>query len=122
MNINVTLIAQAVTFFVFIFFCAKFIWPPLMTAISARQKQVAEGLAAAEEGRQSLARSAVKAEEEITKARQRAAEIVTQAEKRSSQMIEEAKNAAREEGARASCGDRSREDGHGIRAGADLRR
>jgi len=100
MNINVTLIAQAVTFFVFIFFCAKFIWPPLMTAISARQKQVAEGLAAAEEGRQSLARSAVTAEEEISKARQRAAEIVTQAEKRSTQMIEEAKNAAREEGAR----------------------
>lgn len=97
MNINVTMIAQAITFFVFIFFCAKFIWPPLTTAISARQKQVAEGLAAAEEGRQSLARSAVKAEEEITQARQRASDIVAQAEKRVSQMIEEAKNAAREE-------------------------
>ncbi len=100
MNLNVTLIAQAVTFFAFIFFCAKFIWPPLTNAISARQKQVAEGLAAAEEGRQSLERSAVKAEEEISKARQRAAEIVSQAEKRVSQMIEEAKNAAREEGNR----------------------
>lgn len=100
MNINVTLIAQAITFFLFIFFCAKFIWPPLTNVITARQKQIAEGLAAAEEGRQSLERSAVKAEEEITKARQRAAEIVAQAEKRSSQMIEEAKNTAREEGNR----------------------
>ena len=100
MNINVTLIAQAITFFAFIFFCAKFIWPPLTNAISARQKQVAEGLAAAEEGRQSLERSAVKAEEEISKARARAAEIVTQAEKRVSQMIEDAKLTAREEGNR----------------------
>ena len=100
MNLNVTLVAQAITFFAFIFFCAKFIWPPLTSAISARQKQVAEGLAAAEEGRQSLERSAVKAEEEIGNARNRAAEIVAQAEKRVSQMIEEAKNAAREEGNR----------------------
>ena len=100
MNLNVTMFAQAITFFVFIFFCAKFIWPPLTNAISARQKKVADGLAAAEEGKQSLARAAVTAEEEIGKARTRAAEIVTQAEKRVSQMIEEAKNAARDEGNR----------------------
>jgi F-type H+-transporting ATPase subunit b len=100
MNLNVTMVAQAITFFVFIFFCAKFIWPPLTNAISARQKQVADGLAAAEEGKQSLARSALKADEEIVKARSRAAELVTQAEKRVSQMIEEAQNAAREEGNR----------------------
>lgn len=100
MNINVTLIAQAITFFAFIFFCAKFIWPPLTNAISARQKQISEGLAAAEEGRQSLTRSAQQAQEEIGQARSRAAEIVAQAEKRVSQMIEEAKLAAREEGNR----------------------
>ena len=100
MNLNVTMFAQAITFFVFIFFCAKFIWPPLTNAISARQKQVADGLAAAEEGKQSLARAAVTAEEEIGKARNRAAEIVTQAEKRVSQMIEEAKTAPRDEGTR----------------------
>ena len=100
MNLNITMVAQAITFFVFIFFCAKFIWPPLTNAITARQKQVADGLAAAEEGRQSLERSALKADEEIGKARARAAEIVAQAEKRVSQMIEEAKNAARDEGNR----------------------
>jgi F-type H+-transporting ATPase subunit b len=94
------MVVQAITFFVFIYFCAKFIWPPLTNAISARQKTVAEGLAAGEEGRQSLERSALKAEEEIGHARTRASEIVAQAEKRGSQMIEEAKNAAREEGNR----------------------
>ena len=100
MNLNVTMVAQAVTFFVFIFFCAKFVWPPLTNAIAARQKQIADGLAAAEEGKQSLERSALKANEEINAARGRAAEIVAQAEKRVSQMIEEAKNAALDEGNR----------------------
>lgn len=100
MNLNITLVAQAVTFFVFIFFCAKFVWPPLTNAIAARQKQIADGLAAAEEGKQSLARSSLKADEELSKARARAAEIVGQAEKRVSQMIEEAKHSARDEGNR----------------------
>jgi F-type H+-transporting ATPase subunit b len=100
MNLNVTMVAQAVTFFVFIFFCAKFVWPPLTNAIAARQKQIADGLAAAEEGKQSLERSAHKADEEVGKAKARAAEIIAQSEKRASQMIEEAKNAARDEGNR----------------------
>ena len=100
MNLNVTMVAQAVTFFVFIWFCAKFIWPPLTKAMAERQKQVADGLAAGEEGRQSLVRSAKLADEEIAKARVRAGEIIAQAEKRASQMIEEAKSSAREEGDR----------------------
>jgi len=100
MNLNVTLVAQAVTFFVFIFFCAKFVWPPMVKAIEARQKQIADGLAAAEEGKQSLERSAKQAEEQVAQARGRANEIVTQAEKRVSQMIEEAKNSAKAEGDR----------------------
>lgn len=100
MNLNVTLVAQAVTFFVFIFFCAKFVWPPMVKAIEARQKQIADGLAAAEEGKQSLERSAKQAEEQVMHARGRANEIVAQAEKRASQMIEEAKNSAKAEGDR----------------------
>ena len=100
MNLNVTLVAQAVTFFVFIFFCAKFVWPPMVRAIEARQKQIADGLAAAEEGKQSLERSAKQAEEQVAHARGRANEIVAQAEKRASQMVEEAKNSAKAEGDR----------------------
>ncbi len=100
MNINLTLFAQAITFFAFILFTARFVWPPLMRAVEARQKQIADGLAAAEEGKQSLELSAKQADQEIAKARARAAEIMAQAEKRVSQMIEEAKLSAREEGNR----------------------
>lgn len=100
MDINLTLFAQAATFAAFIWFTAKFIWPPLMRAVEARQKQIADGLAAGEEGRRSLELSGQQAEQEIAKARLRAAEIVGQAEKRSVQMIEEAKTSAREEGNR----------------------
>ncbi|HSW83968.1 MAG TPA: F0F1 ATP synthase subunit B, partial [Usitatibacter sp.] len=55
MNFNLTLIAQAFTFAAFIWFCVKFIWPPLVRAIESRQKQIADGLAEAERGRSSLA-------------------------------------------------------------------
>lgn len=100
MNINLTLIAQAVAFAVFIWFTVKFVWPPLLRAIETRQKQIADGLAAAEQGKKSLEVSAKQAEQAIAEARARAADIVAQAEKRGSQMIEEAKNAAKAEGDR----------------------
>jgi len=100
MNFNLTLIAQALVFAAFIAFTIKFVWPPLLRAIEARQKEIADGLAAADQGRRSLETSTRQAEEEIRRARERAADIVSQAEKRSAQMIEEAKNAAREEAGR----------------------
>jgi F-type H+-transporting ATPase subunit b len=100
MNLNLTLIAQAITFTVFIWFTVKFVWPYMLRAIETRQKTIADGLAAAEEGKRSLEVSAKRADEEIRKARERAAELLSQAEKRGAQMIEEAKNAAKEEGAR----------------------
>src|SRR3990170_2371103 len=100
MNINLTLFAQAITFAAFIWFTARFVWPPLMRAIETRQKQIADGLAAGEKGRQELELAGRRASEDIAKARARAAEIVAQAENRASQMIGEAKNAAREEGNR----------------------
>jgi F-type H+-transporting ATPase subunit b len=100
MNINVTLVAQAVVFAAFIWFTAKFVWPYMLRAIETRQKTIADGLAAAEQGRKSLEVSTRQADEEINKARERAAEIVSHAEKRVSQMIGEAKGAAKDEGNR----------------------
>ena len=100
MSFNLTLIAQAVAFALFIWFTVKFVWPPLLRAIEARQKQIADGLAAGEQGRQSLEVSKKKSDEAIADARGSAADIVSQAEKRSAQLIEEAKNAAREEAGR----------------------
>ena len=100
MNINFTLFAQAIVFTAFIWFTIKFVWPPLLRAIETRQKQIADGLAAAEQGKKSLEVSSKQAEQAIQEARSRAAEIVAQAEKRGSQVIEEAKTAAKAEGDR----------------------
>jgi F-type H+-transporting ATPase subunit b len=100
MNLNLTLIAQAITFTVFIWVTVKFIWPYMLRAIETRQKTIADGLAAAEEGKRSLEVSSKRADEEIRKARERATDVLAQAEKRAAQIIEEAKNAAREEGNR----------------------
>ncbi len=100
MNLNLTLVAQAITFAAFIWFTAKFVWPPLMRAVETRQKQIADGLAAGEKGRQELELAGKRANEELAKARERAQEIVGLAEKRASEMVEEAKAVAREEGNR----------------------
>ena len=100
MNLNLTLVAQAVTFSAFIWFTVKFIWPFMLRAIETRQKTIADGLAAGEQGRRSLELSTRQADEEIKHARERAAEIISQAEKRVAQMIDEAKTSAKEEGGR----------------------
>ena len=104
MSINVTLFVQAIVFAAFIWFTARIVWPFMARAIEARQKTIADGLAAGEQGRKSLEVSTRQADEEIRKARERAAEIVSQAEKRVSQMIEEAKGAAKDEGNREKAG------------------
>ena len=100
MSFNLTLIAQALVFLAFIAFTIKFVWPPLLRAIEARQKTIADGLAAADQGRRSLEQSTRQAEDAVNQARSRAAEILAQAEKRAAQLVDEARNAAKEEGNR----------------------
>jgi F-type H+-transporting ATPase subunit b len=100
MSFNLTLIGQALTFALFILFTVKVVWPYMLRAIETRQKTIAEGLAAAEQGRKSLEQSAKQAGDEIAGARRRAVDIVSQAEKRAAQMIEEAKATAKAEGER----------------------
>ena len=100
MNFNFTLIAQGLVFAAFIAFTIKFVWPPLLRAIETRQKTIADGLAAAEQGKRALEASNKQADESIAQARTRATEVLAQAEKRAAQMVEEAKNAAKEEGNR----------------------
>jgi F-type H+-transporting ATPase subunit b len=104
MNINLTLFAQAATFAIFIWFTAKFVWPHLSRAMEARQKQIAEGLAAAERGRQDLEQASVRTADMLREARQQAQEILAQAERRGGQIVEEAKVAASGEGARIIAG------------------
>ena len=100
MNITATLFAQAAVFALFIAFTVKFIWPYMLRAIETRQKTIADGLAAAEQGKRSLEESTKQADASIAQARNRAAEVIAQAEKRAAQLIDEARNAAKEEGGR----------------------
>lgn len=100
MNITATLIGQSVTFAVFVWFCMKVIWPPIITALEARRKQIADGLAAADRGRHELELASKRAAESLHEAKQKAAEIIAQAEKRAAQLVDEAKSAAKAEGDR----------------------
>ncbi len=100
MEINFTLFAQALTFALFIWFCVKFVWPPITRAIDERQKKIIAGLADAEQARVTLENASKQADVSVGEARQRSSQIILQAEQRAAQMIEEAKSAARTEGAR----------------------
>ena len=100
MNIYLTLFAVAVAFACFIWFTAKFVWPPLMRAIETRQKNIADGLAAAERGKQDLAQAEVRVAEALNEAKARAAEIVALAEKQRNATIEKSKGEALAEAAR----------------------
>ena len=100
MNINVTLLMQAVAFAAFIWFTAKFVWPPLMRAIDTRQKQIAEGLAAGEQGRKELASTEKRIEEMLAEAKGKASEIVATGEKFRSETVEAARDEAKAEGER----------------------
>ncbi|MEQ1667325.1 MAG: F0F1 ATP synthase subunit B [Sulfuriferula sp.] len=100
MNINATLIGQSITFFVFVWFCMKFVWPPIMNALDARKKLIADGLAAGERGKHELELASKRAGENLHEAKQKASEIIAQADKRAVQLIEEAKAAAKAEGDR----------------------
>ncbi|MFN3593667.1 MAG: F0F1 ATP synthase subunit B [Thiobacillaceae bacterium] len=100
MNINATLIGQSITFAVFVWFCMRYIWPPIVNALEARRKQIADGLAAAERGRHEQELAAKRAAETLHEAKVKAAEIIAQAEKRAAQIIDEAKAAAKAEGDR----------------------
>jgi F-type H+-transporting ATPase subunit b len=97
MNINLTMLMQAAAFAAFIWFTAKFVWPPLMRAVETRQKQIADGLAAADEGRKSLANAEKRITDLVGEARTKAGEIVAQGEKFRTETVEQAKAEAKAE-------------------------
>ena len=97
MNINLTLFMQAAAFAAFIWFTAKFIWPPLMGAIASRQKQIADGLAAGEQGRKELANTEKRIADMLAEAKGKAAEIVATGEKFRAETVDAAKGEAKAE-------------------------
>ena len=97
MNINATLIGQTIAFFLFVVFCMKFVWPPIMKALDERRKQIADGLASAEKGRHELELADKRVIEVLREAKGQAAEILSHAEKRAGEVIDEAREHARNE-------------------------
>lgn len=97
MNLNATLFAQLVVFFILAWFTMKFVWPPIMKALDERATKIADGLAAAERGRHSLELAAKHSAETVREGKEKMAEIIAQAEKRAQQIIEEAKLQAKVE-------------------------
>ena len=91
MSINATLLGQAISFALFVWFCMKFVWPPLMNAIEERQKKIADGLADAGRAAKDLELAQVKATEQLKDAKATANEIIEQANKRKAQIVDEAK-------------------------------
>ena len=92
MDINLTLIGQTVAMIVFVWFCMKFIWPPILNAIEERQEQIAEGLAAAEKGQDKLLQAQAEAEEIVADARKQATSILDQAHARANEIVAEGKS------------------------------
>ncbi len=90
MDINATILGQSLAFVLFVWFCMKFVWPPLMAAIEKRQKEIADGLSSADRAKKDLDLAQNKAMEQIKEAKQQAAEIIEQANKRRAQIIDEA--------------------------------
>lgn len=99
MNLNATILGQAIAFILFVWFCMKYVWPPLMAAIEKRQKEIADGLASAERAHKDLDLAKASATDQLKKAKAKAEAqvIIEQANKRRAQILDEAKTEAEQE-------------------------
>ena len=100
MNLNATLFAQFVVFFILVVFTMKFVWPPLMKALDERAERIANGLAAADRGKAEMAAAEKRIAAELAATRDESTKRIADAEKRAAAIIEEAKQQASVEAAR----------------------
>lgn len=121
MNINATLLGQTIMFAMFVWFCMKFVWPPIVAALDARKKQIADGLAAGERGKHDLELAAKRSAELLREAKEKAADIIALGDKRASEIVEEAKVQAQVEGARILANAKAEIDQEVFRAKEQLR-
>jgi F-type H+-transporting ATPase subunit b len=121
MNINATIIGQAIAFFFFAWFCMKYVWPPVTSALRERQKKIAEGLDAADRAQRDLELAQEKAMSDMRKSKEEAAAIIEQANKRANQIVDEAKDKARDEADRLKVAAQAEIDQEANRAKETLR-
>jgi F-type H+-transporting ATPase subunit b len=99
-----TLFGQTIAFAIFVWFCMKFVWPPITAAMQARQKKIAEGLDAAGRAQRDLQMAQEKAAQMLRETKEQAAELLDKANKTANAIVEEAKQQARSEGERLLAG------------------
>lgn len=104
MNLNATVLGQSIAFAAFVWFCLKFVWPPITAALAERQKKIADGLEAADRAQRDLNLAQGKVADDLREAKVKSAEIIDLASKRANQIVDEAKEKAREEGQRIIAG------------------
>ncbi|QRM18134.1 F0F1 ATP synthase subunit B [Dechloromonas sp. TW-R-39-2] len=121
MNLNATLFAQLVVFFILAWFTMQFVWPPIVKALDERAKKIADGLAAAERGKHDLELATKRSTEALREGKEKAAELLAQAEKRAAQVVEEAKVTAKAEADRIVAGAKAEIDQEAVRAKEQLR-
>ena len=97
MNFNFTLIGQLLAFTLFVWFCMKYVWPPMLRILEEREKEIADGLNAASEGKKELEEANKRKEDILQDAKKEATELVNQANHRANQIVEDAKSTAGEE-------------------------
>lgn len=121
MNINLTMIGQAISFALFVWFCMKYVWPPLTQVMRERQQAIADGLEKAAKAERQLEEANSAAETELEDAKKQAAELISQARSRATQIEEDAKEKAREEADRILAGAQAEIDQEINRAREELR-
>lgn len=107
MNLNATLIGQSITFFFFVWFCMKFVWPPITNALEERKKKIADGLAAGEKGQHDLELAKKRSVEVIKEGKEKASELIHHAERQAGEIVDGAKERAKLEAERIIAGARS---------------
>jgi F-type H+-transporting ATPase subunit b len=120
-NINGTLVAQAIVFALLVLFTMKFVWPPIAAALDERAGKIADGLAAADKARSELSSANKRVEDELTKSRTETAARLADAERRGQAMVEEAKAKATEEGNKIIAAAKAEADQQTIKAREALR-
>ncbi|MFZ9615628.1 MAG: F0F1 ATP synthase subunit B [Fluviibacter sp.] len=121
MNLNATLFAQLIVFFILVWFTMKFVWPPITKALDDRAKKIADGLAAAERGKHELELASKRSAEVVREGKEKSADVLANAEKRAVQIIEDAKAQAKVEADRIVAAARGEVEQEVVRAREQLR-
>lgn len=122
MNMNLTILGQLIAFAIFVWFCMKYVWPPLTSAMQEREKKIADGLDAANRAARDLEVAQEKVAEELRESKEKAAEIIEQANKRANQIVDEAKEDARDAGERMLAAAQAEVEQEANRAKEELRK